>query len=224
MKGKFTPIEQIKPDLDPNQACVVFNPLPEDFSFKFGGELITLKSEEGNIMSKPVAFHMAKHLAKKIAYEGLFEALQEKHKDNKDIAMWKKQTDMRVKPETIVGIINLLVKDLKGFTGAEKLVEAMKERLDKSSTIEKAKERSKKNADENDDEEDEIVTDAAKDDKDEKPNKPVDEDEDIDEDIDEEEDEETPADEEDEDDEEDEKPAKKKEVKKSKTTSIKSKK
>jgi hypothetical protein len=213
--GKFTPIEQIPPELDPKQSCVVVNPLPTDFSHNYGGEKITLIAGKSNILSKPAAFHMAKHLAQKIAYENLFDELQKQYKDHDDINMWKKQTDKRVKKETLIGIINLLVKELTSVEGAEKIVKAMKARLAKSSTIDKAKNREEDKLDaEDEDEIDETLEEAKKDgkpatDDSETPPSEDEEDEDVDDEDEEDEEvnddeEEAPADDEQDDEEEDE--------------------
>src|SRR3990172_4538648 len=47
-------------------VIVITNPTSEDFSWRYNGELFTIKSNETRGYAKPVGFHLAKHLSTKI--------------------------------------------------------------------------------------------------------------------------------------------------------------
>ena len=48
------------------EVIEITNPTSEDFSWRYNGELFTIKSNETRGYEKPVGFHLAKHLSTKI--------------------------------------------------------------------------------------------------------------------------------------------------------------
>lgn len=126
MNSEFTPIQNLEPDLDPNKSCVLINPLPVDFEYLFAGKKCVIKANSSQVLPTPKAFHAAKHLANKIANENLYTDLQATFKKDDDESYWRKKMDLRVKPETINELINLLVNESGEIEDISSKVASMK--------------------------------------------------------------------------------------------------
>jgi hypothetical protein len=146
-KGKILPIELVKPDIDPRTSSLVYNPMPYDFTFLFGGEETTLPAQKGMIWPTPKAFHMAKHLAHKICMENAYEFLQENFKKVDDPLYWTKVKSVRVKPELVQEVINAILTPAEDSEAALAMFEKVKATAKKNEQIAKNKPKAQEKAD-----------------------------------------------------------------------------
>jgi hypothetical protein len=51
------------------EVIEITNPTSKDFSWRYNGELFTIKSTETRSFAKPVAFHLSKHLSTQMVVE-----------------------------------------------------------------------------------------------------------------------------------------------------------
>lgn len=65
-------------ELKEHDSVFIKNPTSEDFSWKFNGELYTVKAGEEKAFSKFVAFHLAKHLSTKIIVDDITDGMKKK--------------------------------------------------------------------------------------------------------------------------------------------------
>ena len=60
----------------------ITNPTSDDFSWRYNGELYTVKAEETAGYAKPVAYHLAKHLSTKMVSDEALKGVAKKDMDN----------------------------------------------------------------------------------------------------------------------------------------------
>lgn len=60
----------------------ITNPTSDDFSWRWNGELYTIKAGETAGFAKPVAYHLAKHLSTKMISDDALKGVAKKDMDN----------------------------------------------------------------------------------------------------------------------------------------------
>ena len=60
----------------------ITNPTSDDFSWRYNGELYTIKAFEKGSFAKPVAYHLAKHLSTKMVSDEALKGVAKKDMDN----------------------------------------------------------------------------------------------------------------------------------------------
>lgn len=63
------------------------NPTSQDFSWRWNGELYTIKAGETKSFAKPVAFHLAKHLSTKMVSDDALKGVKQKDLENPNSAI-----------------------------------------------------------------------------------------------------------------------------------------
>ena len=93
---KTIPINDVQPDIDPNESIGLFNPLDSDFTCSFGGKDFTIKAGKKQVWPNPVALHVGKHLADKIVRDNLNSWLQKKFTGLTDDGREKWRTQIQI--------------------------------------------------------------------------------------------------------------------------------
>ena len=65
----------------------ITNPTSEDFSWRWNGELYTIKAGEKGGFAKPVAYHLAKHLSTKMVSDDISQKISKKDLENPNAAI-----------------------------------------------------------------------------------------------------------------------------------------
>lgn len=112
------------------EVIEITNPTSEDFSWRFNGELFTIRAGEKRGFSKPVAFHLAKHLSTKMVCDEALSSASKKDLADPRAAIHVKISQLntydtherRIALYKILGDINRVIQVIskypfKGFIG-----------------------------------------------------------------------------------------------------------
>ena len=91
-------------------SIFVKNPTSEDFSWKFNGELYSVKAEETKSFSKFVALHLAKHLSTKIVVGSLEAKMTKKEREDRNSPIHGRLSQLAVydTPERRIALFTIL--------------------------------------------------------------------------------------------------------------------
>lgn len=123
---KTIPIQEVEPDVNPNETVGLFNPLDVDFTVLFSGKPFTILAGEKKIWPKPVAYHVGYHLADKIVRGQLNDFLQKKFPglDDSGREKWRNQIQFASTRAEIEKVRDAILIDTERFiSGTEKEVE-----------------------------------------------------------------------------------------------------
>lgn len=133
-------------ELKEHDAVLVKNPTSEDFSWKFNGELYTVKTKEIKSFSKFVALHLAKHLSTKMIVDEATEKMTKKEREDKNAPIHGKISQLGTydTPERRIALFKILenielaeycvtLYPFKGFVGDMEIYKQFVENYKKES-------------------------------------------------------------------------------------------
>src|SRR3990167_4779865 len=121
----------------------ITNPTSDDFSWRYNGELYSIKAGEVGQFAKPVAYHLAKHLSTKMISNVALKGIAKKDLDNPNAAIHVKVSQLhtydtherRMALFQILGDGNKVLEVIqrytfKGFIGDMTLYQSFVEKLE----------------------------------------------------------------------------------------------
>ena len=110
-------------NLKEHDSVFIKNPTSEDFSWKFNGELYTVKAGEEKAFSKYVSFHLAKHLSTQMVVEEATSGAKKKELEDPKSPLHGKVSQLNIydTPERrivlhkILGNEELVVEVIKAY-------------------------------------------------------------------------------------------------------------